>query len=106
MLTDKEIRDKQIKLLYSLEDNEFIRNNRINYTWISGEDTEVYPIQEWFDGISIQSRDDNPDCDEWFKKILDEYSDILDRCYVRLTDGSCPSTIEIKYKHRIVDLKI
>lgn len=96
--------NRQLKFINDIENNSFVKKHLIDYTWISGENTIVYPIKEWIDRLEIQWNTDRP-CKKWIDKIVNQNKDLLEYGYFSKSDGSCPSYICFVYKDKYKHIK-
>ena len=97
MINKEQVLKRRKEFLDYIANNTFVRKHYFPCTWISGEDTTVYPIEEWRDSLDIQWKNNKP-CDKWIDSVVKSNSDLIERGYFDKTDSSCPSCVIFKYK--------
>lgn len=82
-----------------IENDKLIKKYLYQGIWLSGSSTYVYPITIWNTSkqITIQLTTDKNLFNKLIKRYKNKYKNI-DYAYFWKSDGSCPSTLNFKFK--------
>lgn len=94
-MTEQDILNRRTKFIEQLKKDSMVQKNLYNYTYLSGGNTNVYPILSTKDDITLKWKS-NRNCSKWLDKIIEKNSDLIKYAYHRPTDGSCPAEIVFK----------
>ena len=95
--------EEQKILIEEILKNNLIQKYILKHTWISGEDTVVYPAQGWINTIEIQISIDENIFDDCIQEIVKNSNEnLLNGKFIK-SDGSCPSYIEFVMKDSIIN---
>ena len=83
--------------------DKLIKKYVIDYTWVSGEDTTVYPIQGWLNTIDIQVSTNKNLFTKCIQRLIKKSDGKLVNGWFVKSDGSCPSYITLIMASRITD---
>ena len=87
------------KIASEIENDKLIKKYMYKYTWLSGSNTNVYPLTIWIESkqLIIQLNTNK----NLFNKLIERYKNKyknIDYGYFWKSDGSCPSTLTFKLK--------
>lgn len=73
------------------------QTNILKYKWLSGCSTDVYPIEICSTFSMTVQWGSNRRPNKLLEKCVSQFPDLVKNAYFCKSDGSCPSTIEIKF---------
>ncbi len=74
-----------------------VQNNLCQTIWMSGENTEVFPVTICQQSVELQWESDYDPAD-WIKETVEKFQDIVQYGYFSKSDGSCPSCVAFQLK--------
>ena len=90
------------KIANELSNQHLIKKYIYNAMWISGEETEVYPIQIWIENKEIEFQLKSSAKKHYFskfvKRICEKYKGTIERTYYSNNHGDCPDTLTFYLK--------
>lgn len=99
------IKDEIVRDIYeACLSNNVIQKHTIDYTWISGSSTDVYPIMVWPYDVEVQVDTNNSVYfNKAIKRVLAVYPHLFKDGYFCKSDGSCPSYIRFQYADALLE---
>ena len=97
----KKGRELAEEIVAAIRSDKTLAKHIIDYTWISGENTEVHPITVWARTICIQVDTHKNVFEKCIKRIIERYDHLFKDGYFSKNDDSCPAEVEFVYNDEV-----